>query len=85
MEYAVEVENYTLTKANNLVLNVDGAIGSLFLDLLAGSGMFTKQEVDEIVEIGYLNGLCVKNILPWVAVEWLFQSLLVKGMPENIN
>ncbi|WVZ09683.1 hypothetical protein V8G54_014213 [Vigna mungo] len=59
MEYAVEVENYTLTKANNLVLNVDGAIGSLFLDLLAGSGMFTKQEVDEIVGIGYLNGLFV--------------------------
>ncbi|KAL6522895.1 ATP-citrate synthase beta chain protein 1 [Orobanche hederae] len=59
MEYAVEVEKYTLSKANNLVLNVDGAIGSLFLDLLAGSGMFTKQEIDEIVGIGYLNGLFV--------------------------
>ena len=57
LEYAVQVETYTLSKANNLVLNVDGAIGSLFLDLLAGSGMFTKQEVNEIVEIGYLNGL----------------------------
>nr|CAD1833156.1 unnamed protein product [Ananas comosus var. bracteatus] len=30
MEYAVTVETYTLSKANNLVLNVDGAIGSLF-------------------------------------------------------
>ncbi|XP_030539955.1 ATP-citrate synthase beta chain protein 2 [Rhodamnia argentea] len=59
MEYAVQVETYTLSKANNLVMNVDGAIGSLFLDLLAGSGMFTKQEIDEIVEIGYLNGLFV--------------------------
>lgn len=59
MEYAVQVETYTLSKANNLVLNVDGAIGSLFLDLLAGSGMFTKQEIDEIVQIGYLNGLFV--------------------------
>ncbi|KAJ0035511.1 hypothetical protein Pint_24344 [Pistacia integerrima] len=59
MEYAVQVETYTLSKANNLVLNVDGAIGSLFLDLLAGSGMFTKQEIDEIIEIGYLNGLFV--------------------------
>lgn len=59
MEYAVEVETYTLSKANNLVLNVDGAIGTLFLDLLSGSGMFTKQEIDEIVEIGYLNGLFV--------------------------
>ncbi|KAG6534697.1 hypothetical protein ZIOFF_008600 [Zingiber officinale] len=59
MEYAVQVEAYTLSKANNLVLNVDGAIGSLFLDLLVGSGMFSKQEIDEIVEIGYLNGLFV--------------------------
>ncbi|KAK1293923.1 ATP-citrate synthase beta chain protein 1 [Acorus calamus] len=59
MEYAIQVETYTLSKANNLVLNVDGAIGSLFLDLLAGSGMFSKQEIDEIVEIGYLNGLFV--------------------------
>ncbi|KAG1326177.1 putative ATP-citrate synthase beta chain protein 1 [Cocos nucifera] len=59
MDYAVQVETYTLSKANNLVLNVDGAIGSLFLDLLAGSGMFSKQEIDEIVEIGYLNGLFV--------------------------
>ncbi|KAG6664183.1 ATP-citrate synthase beta chain protein 2-like [Carya illinoinensis] len=59
MEYAVEVEIYTLSKANNLVMNVDGAIGSLFLDLLAGCGMFTKQEIDEILEIGYLNGIFV--------------------------
>ncbi|KAJ6891415.1 hypothetical protein NC651_024802 [Populus alba x Populus x berolinensis] len=59
MEYAVQVETYTLSKANNLVLNIDGAIGSLFLDLLAGSRMFTKPEIDEIVGIGYLNGLFV--------------------------
>ncbi|KAM0954507.1 putative ATP citrate synthase [Dioscorea sansibarensis] len=59
LEYAVQVEAYTLSKANNLVLNVDGAIASLFLDLLASCGMFTKQEMDEIVDIGYLNGLFV--------------------------
>lgn len=59
MEYAVTVETYTLTKANNLVLNVDGCIGSLFLDLLSSCSMFTQQEIDEIIEIGYLNGLFV--------------------------
>lgn len=53
------VETYTLTKANNLVLNVDGCIGSLFLDLLSSCAMFTQQEIDEIIEIGYLNGLFV--------------------------
>ena len=59
MEYAVTVETYTLTKANNLVMNVDGCIGSLFLDLLSSCAMFTQQEIDEIIEIGYLNGLFV--------------------------
>nr|XP_043609417.1 ATP-citrate synthase beta chain protein 1-like isoform X2 [Erigeron canadensis] len=59
MDYAVKVETYTLSKANNLVMNIDGAIATLFLDLLAGSGLFSKQEIDEIVSIGYLNGLFV--------------------------
>jgi citrate synthase len=44
---------------SNLVLNVDGCIGALFLDLLASSGAFSKKEADEIVQIGYLNALFV--------------------------
>ena len=34
LDYAVTVEEYTLQKSANLVLNVDGCIGALFLDLL---------------------------------------------------
>ena len=41
MDYAVKVEAYTLGKAANLVLNVDGCIGALFLDLLNSSSQFT--------------------------------------------
>eukprot|EP00270_Netrium_digitus_P002348 TRINITY_DN12682_c0_g1_i1.p1 TRINITY_DN12682_c0_g1~~TRINITY_DN12682_c0_g1_i1.p1 ORF type:complete len:609 (-),score=165.79 TRINITY_DN12682_c0_g1_i1:224-2050(-) len=59
MEYAITVETYTLTKASNLVLNVDGCMGALFLDLLHSCSMFSKEEIDDIVEIGYLNGLFV--------------------------
>ncbi|KAG7674941.1 hypothetical protein Ndes2526B_g07783 [Nannochloris sp. 'desiccata'] len=59
LDYAITVENYTLQKAANLVLNVDGCIGALFLDLLGSVGVFSPAEVDEIVEIGYLNGLFV--------------------------
>ena len=42
LDYAVTVEQYTLTKAPNLVLNVDGCIGALFLDLLHSCRMFTE-------------------------------------------
>eukprot|EP00884_Botryococcus_braunii_P007180 jgi/Botrbrau1/16463/Bobra.0142s0058.1 len=59
LDYAVRVEAYTLTKAANLVLNVDGCIGALFLDLLHSSSMFTEAEIQDIVKIGYLNGLFV--------------------------
>ena len=41
------------------MLNVDGCIGALFLDLLGSVGAFSQAEVDEIVSIGYLNGLFV--------------------------
>ncbi|CAK0786660.1 ATP-citrate synthase beta chain protein 1 [Coccomyxa viridis] len=59
LDYALRVECYTLTKAANLVLNVDGCIGALFLDLLHSSSMFTPAEIQDIVKIGYLNGLFV--------------------------
>lgn len=59
LEYAVRVEEYTLAKAANLVMNVDGCIAALFLDLLSSSGSFTQKEIDEIINIGYLNGLFV--------------------------
>ena len=55
----MSVEEYTLGKAANLVMNVDGCIGALFLDLLSSSGAFSQKEIDEVVDIGYLNGLFV--------------------------
>ena len=42
LDYAVRVESYTLQKAANLVMNVDGCIGPLFLDLLHSSSQFTE-------------------------------------------
>jgi ATP citrate (pro-S)-lyase len=57
LDYALEVEKYTLQKANNLILNVDGCIGILFLDLMASCKEFSETERKEILEIGCLNGL----------------------------
>lgn len=59
LDFALQVEKYTLKKAANLVLNVDGCIGALFLDLMESCAAFTDEEMDEIVKIGYLNGLFV--------------------------
>jgi ATP citrate (pro-S)-lyase len=53
------VEQETTKKANNLILNVDGCIGVLFVDLLTSGDTFTAEEVKEILDIGCLNGLFV--------------------------
>lgn len=57
LAYALDVEKLTTAKRDNLILNVDGCIGALFLDLLRSSGLFDDAEIDEIVDGGVLNGL----------------------------
>ncbi|MDD1722874.1 MAG: ATP citrate synthase [Methanothrix sp.] len=57
LNYALQVEQLTTAKKGNLILNVDGCIGILFLDLMTSCGAFSKEETDEVVKLGYLNGL----------------------------
>jgi succinyl-CoA synthetase alpha subunit/citrate synthase len=59
LDYALQVEGVTTQKKSNLILNVDGCIGITFLDFMASSDLFTQEEMDEIVELGYLNALFV--------------------------
>ena len=55
LNFALEVEKITLQKAENLILNVDGCIAALFLDAM--EGLFSPDEIKQIIEIGYMNGL----------------------------
>lgn len=59
LDYSLKVEEITTAKKENLILNVDGTIGVLFVDLLRGCGAFTREEADEYIKIGTLNGLFV--------------------------
>ena len=58
LEYALEVEKITTAKKENLILNVDGTIGVLFVDMLYSLG-YSSDEIDEIIENGALNALFV--------------------------
>ncbi|NYT01296.1 MAG: ATP citrate synthase [Methanosarcinales archaeon] len=57
LNYALQVESITTAKKGNLILNVDGCIGILFLDLMSSCDIFSKQDIDDVVKHGYLNGL----------------------------
>ncbi len=58
LDFALQVEKITTAKRGNLILNVDGCIGVLFVDLLHGCG-FTQEEVHEIIDAGTLNAIFV--------------------------
>lgn len=57
LDYALDVEKVTTQKKSTLILNVDGCIGVSFLDLLNACGAFSSGEIEEMVQIGYLNAL----------------------------
>jgi len=59
LDYALGVQGITTQKKSNLILNVDGTIGVLMVDMLRGVGYFDDDEVRRIVELGYLNGFFV--------------------------
>jgi ATP citrate (pro-S)-lyase len=57
LTYAREVEKVTVSKRDNLILNVDGCIAACFVDLLRHE--MPKEEADEYIKLGFLNGLFV--------------------------
>ncbi|KAH9983163.1 ATP-citrate synthase [Russula compacta] len=59
LDYALAVEKVTTAKKDTLILNVDGCISVCFVDLLRDSGAFTREEADDYIKIGTLNGLFV--------------------------
>ena len=58
LDYALAVEQVTTKKKNNLILNVDGCIGVLLVDLLKELN-FSDAEIDEMITAGLFNALFV--------------------------
>jgi ATP-citrate lyase alpha-subunit len=58
LDYALSIEAVTTQKKNNLILNVDGCIGVLLVDLLHELD-FSDAEIDEMIKAGLFNALFV--------------------------
>lgn len=80
VRYAVEVEKITTAKKENLILNVDGVVGAAFVDLLRGCGAFSRQEAEEYIQIGTLNGLFVLGRSIGFIGHYLDQKRLKQGL-----
>ncbi|MEK6939601.1 MAG: citrate/2-methylcitrate synthase [Nanoarchaeota archaeon] len=80
LDYALQVEKLTAKKAENLILNVDGCIAALFLDALESSQEFNQEEITEIIEIGYMNGLFALSRSIGIIGHILDQKRLKEGL-----
>ena len=58
LDKALEVEAETLKKKNTLILNVDGAVGAISLDILSEAG-YDRARLRTIINIGALNAIFV--------------------------
>jgi len=59
LNFALGVEDITTAKKGNLILNVDGCIAVSFVDMLRSCGAFSREEADDLMSFGCLNGLFV--------------------------
>jgi ATP citrate (pro-S)-lyase len=78
LAYALEVEKITTSKRNNLILNVDGAIGIAFADMLRSE--MPREEADQYVALGALNGLFVLGRTIGLIGHHLDQKRLKQGL-----
>jgi ATP-citrate lyase alpha-subunit len=58
LDYAKQVEQLTTSKKENLILNVDGTIGILMVDMWRALG-YEEEEINEFIESGTLNAFFI--------------------------
>ena len=58
LDFALEVEKLTTSKKDNLILNVDGTIGILMVDMWRALG-YAEDEIDGFIDAGALNAFFV--------------------------
>ncbi len=58
LDYALRVEQITTSKKENLILNVDGVIGVLMVDMWRNLN-YSEEEINQFIEVGVLNAFFV--------------------------
>ncbi len=79
LDYALSVEAVTTQKKSNLILNVDGCIGVLLVDLLKEL-RFTDEEIDRMIAMGTFNALFVLGRSIGLMGHYFDQNRLEQGL-----
>lgn len=89
LTFALSVEEITVSKKNNLILNVDGAIAAILLDILESEFKYTHQQLQELVDIEFFNALFVLSRSIGFTAHYLDQRRHDEGLlrlsPDDVR
>ncbi len=80
IDFACSIEQITTAKKGNLILNVDGAIAAVFLDLLSEKENISRNELKELIDIEFFNALFVLARSVGFTAHYLDQRRLDEGL-----
>jgi ATP citrate (pro-S)-lyase len=87
--FARGVEAETVRKKGNLILNVDGAIAAILLDLLSEKEGYTDAELARLIDTGFFNALFVLSRSVGFMAHYFDQARLDEGLfrlrPEDVT
>jgi len=80
LQYARSIEAITTTKKNTLILNVDGAIAAVMLDVLESELGYTTAQLQELVDIEFFNALFILSRSVGLTAHYLDQRRHDEGL-----
>ena len=80
LDFAKQVEQITSSKKGNLILNIDGHISALLLDVLTQYEGYSNEELSELVEIDFFNAFFVIPRTVGFISHYLDQKRLGEGL-----
>lgn len=89
LKFAREVEAITTQKKGNLILNIDGAIGAVMLDILESELGYEPDELRELADIEFFNALFVLSRSIGFTAHYLDQRRHDEGLfrldPDDVR
>lgn len=80
LKFAQEVEKITTRKKANLILNVDGIMAAIFLDILSEKEGFSEKELKELTRVEFFNAFFVLPRSVGFIAHYLDQERLDEGL-----
>jgi len=80
LKFAQGVESVTTSKKANLILNVDGTIAAIMLDLLESELGYSQDQLQELVDIEFFNALFILSRSAGLMAHYLDQRRHDEGL-----